>query len=229
MRHGVMARGAWRAAARRATVMRHGLRRRHEQGRAGEGATPGRRDVRRGRRALRPDEHDPLRRPGRPLAPAHVRALQLLPGQKVLDVAAGTGVSTHALAATGAWCVATDFSFGMLSAAKADFRLPRVAGDALHLPFADGTFDAVTISFGLRNVEDPGAALREFARVTRPGGQLLVCEFSRPRPRRSAGDTAGTCATCCRCWPAGCPPTRRPTSTCRRPSTPGPTSRRWPG
>ena len=57
-----------------------------------------------------------------------------------------------------------------------------MAGDALHLPFADGTFDAVTISFGLRNVEDPVAALAEFARVTRPGGQLLVCEFSRPRP-----------------------------------------------
>jgi demethylmenaquinone methyltransferase/2-methoxy-6-polyprenyl-1,4-benzoquinol methylase len=86
------------------------------------------------------------------------------------------------LSATGAWSVATDFSFGMLSAAKTDFRLPRVAGDALHLPFADGAFDAVTISFGLRNVVDPGAALAEFARVTRPGGQLLVCEFSRPRP-----------------------------------------------
>jgi demethylmenaquinone methyltransferase/2-methoxy-6-polyprenyl-1,4-benzoquinol methylase len=111
-----------------------------------------------------------------------VRALQLLPGQKVLDVAAGTGVSTRALAGTGAWCVATDFSVGMLSAAKPDFRLPRVAGDALHLPFADHTFDAVTISFGLRNVEDPAAALFEFARVTKPDGQLLVCEFSRPRP-----------------------------------------------
>jgi demethylmenaquinone methyltransferase/2-methoxy-6-polyprenyl-1,4-benzoquinol methylase len=111
-----------------------------------------------------------------------VRALQLLPGQKVLDVAAGTGVSTKALSATGAWCVATDFSIGMLSAAKEGFRLPRVAGDAMNLPFADGTFDAVTISFGLRNIEDPSAALQEFARVTKPGGQLLVCEFSRPRP-----------------------------------------------
>ncbi len=110
-----------------------------------------------------------------------VNALRLLPGQRVLDVAAGTGVSTRALAATGAWSVATDFSLGMLAAAKQpDF--PRVAGDALHLPFADAAFDAVTISFGLRNVEDPSAALREFARVTRPGGQLLVCEFSRPRP-----------------------------------------------
>jgi len=110
-----------------------------------------------------------------------VRALELLPGQKVLDVAAGTGVSTKALAAGGAWCVATDFSLGMLSATT-DPWLPRVAGDALHLPFSDATFDAVTISFGLRNVEDPTAALAEFARVTRPGGRLVVCEFSRPRP-----------------------------------------------
>ena len=110
-----------------------------------------------------------------------VRALELLPGQKVLDVAAGTGVSTKALAANGAWCVATDFSLGMLSATK-DPWLPRVAGDALHLPFADDSFDAVTISFGLRNVEDPTAALAEFARVTRPAGRLVVCEFSRPRP-----------------------------------------------
>jgi len=110
-----------------------------------------------------------------------VRALELLPGQKVLDVAAGTGVSTKALVASGAWCLATDFSLGMLSATK-DPWLPRVAGDALHLPFADASFDAVTISFGLRNVEDPSAALTEFARVTRPGGRLVVCEFSRPRP-----------------------------------------------
>ena len=111
-----------------------------------------------------------------------VRALQLLPGQRVLDVAAGTAVSTRALAATGAWAVATDFSVGMLAAAKTGKALPRVAGDAMRLPFADESFDAVTISFGLRNVEDPAAALREFARVVRPGGQLLVCEFSRPRP-----------------------------------------------
>jgi demethylmenaquinone methyltransferase/2-methoxy-6-polyprenyl-1,4-benzoquinol methylase len=112
-----------------------------------------------------------------------VRALQLMPGQRVLDVAAGTAVSTKALAATGAWAVATDFSVGMLAAAHGDAAraVSRVAGDAMHLPFADESFDAVTISFGLRNVEDPAAALREFARVVRPGGQLLVCEFSRPR------------------------------------------------
>ncbi len=53
-----------------------------------------------------------------------------------------------------------------------------MAGDALRLPFRDGAFDAVTISFGLRNVADPGAALAEMRRVTRPGGRLVVCEFS---------------------------------------------------
>ena len=110
-----------------------------------------------------------------------VRALTLLPGSKVLDVAAGTAVSTQALAETGAWSLAADFSLGMLRAG-ASRKVPKVGADALHLPFADGTFDAVTISFGLRNVQDPGRALAEFARVTRPGGELLVCEFSTPRP-----------------------------------------------
>jgi demethylmenaquinone methyltransferase/2-methoxy-6-polyprenyl-1,4-benzoquinol methylase len=57
-----------------------------------------------------------------------------------------------------------------------------VAGDALDLPFADGAFDAVTISFGLRNVADTGLALAELRRVTRPGGRLVVCEFSHLRP-----------------------------------------------
>jgi demethylmenaquinone methyltransferase/2-methoxy-6-polyprenyl-1,4-benzoquinol methylase len=58
--------------------------------------------------------------------------------------------------------------------------VPLLAGDALHLPFADGTFDAVTISFALRNVVDTEGALRELGRVTRPGGRLVVCEFSHP-------------------------------------------------
>lgn len=110
-----------------------------------------------------------------------VRALDLRPGRKVLDVAAGTAVSTRELARSGAWCVATDFSLGML---RAGLRrgVPLVAGDATRLPFADAEFDAVTVSFGLRNVQDPQVALAEFARVTRPGGELLVCEFSRPHP-----------------------------------------------
>lgn len=109
-----------------------------------------------------------------------VNALALEPGMKVADIAAGTAVSTKELAATGAWCVAADFSLGMLRAGAEKVSQPMVAADALALPFADSAFDAVTISFGLRNVVDTAGALREFARVTRPGGQLLVCEFSQP-------------------------------------------------
>jgi demethylmenaquinone methyltransferase / 2-methoxy-6-polyprenyl-1,4-benzoquinol methylase len=106
------------------------------------------------------------------------------PGERVLDLAAGTGTSTLTFTAAGADAVACDFSLGMLQAGKA--RMDRagtsglnfVAGDALRLPFRDGTFDAVTISFGLRNVADTVAALAEMRRVTRPGGRLVVCEFS---------------------------------------------------
>ncbi|MEU6700441.1 demethylmenaquinone methyltransferase [Pseudonocardia sp. NPDC046786] len=105
------------------------------------------------------------------------RALAPQPGERVLDLAAGTAVSTVELAKDGAWCVAADFSLGMLRAG-AHRDVPKAAADAMHLPFADGAFDAVTISFGLRNVADPVAGLRELARVTRPGGRLVVCEFS---------------------------------------------------
>ena len=110
---------------------------------------------------------------------ATTAALALKPGEKVLDLAAGTAVSTVDLAATGAYAVAGDFSLGMLRAGSGR-AVPKVGADALALPFPDATFDAVTISFGLRNVADPDAALRETARVTRPGGRLVVCEFSRP-------------------------------------------------
>lgn len=106
-------------------------------------------------------------------------ALDIGPGERVLDLAAGTAVSTVELAGSGAWCVAADFSVGMLAAGAAR-SVPKVAGDATRLPFADGVFDAVTISFGLRNVVDHVAGLREMARVTRPGGRLVVCEFSTP-------------------------------------------------
>jgi demethylmenaquinone methyltransferase / 2-methoxy-6-polyprenyl-1,4-benzoquinol methylase len=107
------------------------------------------------------------------------RALALRPGERVLDLAAGTAVSTVELEQSGAWCVAADFSLGMLRAGAAR-RVPRVAADALHLPFADGSFDATTVTFGLRNVADTGRALRELARVTRPAGRLVVCETSQP-------------------------------------------------
>ncbi|MGV0644570.1 demethylmenaquinone methyltransferase [Mycolicibacterium sp. XJ2546] len=112
-------------------------------------------------------------------------ALRIGPGDKVLDLAAGTAVSTVELAASGAWCVAADFSVGMLAAGQRR-DVPKVAGDATRLPFADGVFDAVTISFGLRNVVDHAAGLREMARVTRPGGRLVVCEFATPTNRAFA-------------------------------------------
>lgn len=106
-------------------------------------------------------------------------ALNIKPGEAVLDLAAGTAVSTVELAKSGAWCVAADFSVGMLHAGGRR-PVPKVAGDATRLPFADAMFDAVTISFGLRNVVDFSAGLREMARVTKPGGRLVVCEFSTP-------------------------------------------------
>ncbi|MEV4533159.1 demethylmenaquinone methyltransferase [Asanoa sp. NPDC049518] len=108
-------------------------------------------------------------------------ALGLQPGEKVLDVGAGTGVSTEELARSGAYAVGADLSVGMLRAGRHTRpTVPLLAGDALALPFADATFDAVTISFALRNVVDTRGALRELARVTRPGGRLVVCEFSHP-------------------------------------------------
>lgn len=106
-------------------------------------------------------------------------ALKVGPGDKVLDLAAGTAVSTVELAKSGAWCVAADFSVGMLHAG-AHRDVPKVGADATRLPFDDGVFDAVTISFGLRNVVDHVLGLSEMARVTRPGGLLVVCEFSTP-------------------------------------------------
>lgn len=102
-------------------------------------------------------------------------------GERVLDLAAGTGTSTLPFRTAGAYAVGCDFSLGMLATGRArQPRLPLVAGDALALPFADACLDAVTVSFGLRNVADIDRALRELARVSKPGGRLVVCEFSQP-------------------------------------------------
>src|SRR5215469_1887111 len=129
-------------------------------------------------------------------------------GEVVLDLAAGTGTSSVTFTATGAACVACDFSLGMLRAGKSRLgaqaertpaaslaapatpATPRpgpvrfVAGDALRLPLRDESFDAVTSSFGLRNVADPDAALAEMFRVTKPGGRLVICEFGHLPSRR---------------------------------------------
>jgi demethylmenaquinone methyltransferase/2-methoxy-6-polyprenyl-1,4-benzoquinol methylase len=113
------------------------------------------------------------------------RVLGARAGEKVLDLAAGTGVSTAEYNRDGAWCLAADFSLGMLRAGL-HRKVPMVAADALHLPFADESFDAATISLGIRNFVDTTAALTEIARVVRPGGRLVICEVSTPtfRPIR---------------------------------------------
>lgn len=112
---------------------------------------------------------------------AVIAAVDPQPGERVLDLAAGTGTSSQPFADRGAAVVPCDFSLGMLQVGKqARPHLPFTAGDGTRLPFADATFDAVTISFGLRNIVDPLAGLAELHRVTKPGGRLVVCEFSHP-------------------------------------------------
>jgi demethylmenaquinone methyltransferase/2-methoxy-6-polyprenyl-1,4-benzoquinol methylase len=121
-----------------------------------------------------------------------LRALRPAPGEAILDLAAGTCTSSIAVARRGADVVACDFSEGMLRRGQRRLgavsrSVSLVGGDAARLPFADRTFDKVTISFGLRNVQDVPRALAELLRVTKPGGALVVCEFSRPawRPYRA--------------------------------------------
>ena len=116
------------------------------------------------------------------------RIIDPRPGQKILDLAAGTGSSSEPLAAAGADVIPADFSKGMLAAGrKARPHLAFTKADALNLPFADGEFDTATISFGLRNTQNTEKALAEMLRVVKSGGHLVVAEFSSPtwRPFRT--------------------------------------------
>ena len=115
---------------------------------------------------------------------ATTRAVGPAAGERILDLAAGTGTSSAALARNGAQVVAADFSPGMIAVGREKYAdrsdIQFVEADATDLPFADEEFDATTISFGLRNVVRPKDALAEMLRVTKPGGRIVICEFSTP-------------------------------------------------
>ena len=108
------------------------------------------------------------------------------PGARILDVACGTGDLSLTLFEAGeAKIVGLDFCRPMLDiaqskAAKSDVELPFVEGDALDLPFRDGSFEAATIAFGMRNLVSVEAGFKELLRVLKPGGRVAVLEFSRP-------------------------------------------------
>ena len=129
---------------------------------------------------------------------AAVRAAKIDPSTRALDVCCGTGDITFLLAEAGAEHVTgADFSEGMLEQARkrqlthrdpeGRQRIDFVQGDALRLPFGDDTFDAITVSFGVRNVEDIPQAFREFARVGRPGARIVCLEITRPKSKVANG------------------------------------------
>jgi demethylmenaquinone methyltransferase/2-methoxy-6-polyprenyl-1,4-benzoquinol methylase len=128
-----------------------------------------------------------------------IRLARVRPGDRALDLCCGTGDVTFALAAAGASAVGLDFSAPMLAVAEGKFkvhgskfkvdparpgsvpRFPRfLQGDALNIPFPDGHFDVVTISYGLRNLASVEAGVREMWRVAKPGARLLVLDFGKP-------------------------------------------------
>ncbi len=112
-----------------------------------------------------------------------VREVAKLKPEKILDLATGSGDLAILLARTcpESLVVGADFCAPMLQVARAKNAPPLVCADALHLPFTDGSFGAITIGFGLRNMASYPEALAEFLRVLEPGGSLLVLDFSLPR------------------------------------------------
>ena len=111
-----------------------------------------------------------------------LKLINPMPGQTILDLAAGTGSSSIVFAKEGVKVIASDFSEGMLTVGrKRHPELEFVFADATKLPFKDASVDAVTISFGLRNVNQPKVAIQEMLRVLKPGGKVVICEFSQVR------------------------------------------------
>ena len=103
------------------------------------------------------------------------------PGLKILDIAAGTGSSTRPLVDADADVTALDFSAGMIEIGRKRHKdIKFVQGDALNLPFEENVFDVTTISFGLRNTSNIDSALKDSLRVTKPGGKIVIAEFSHP-------------------------------------------------
>jgi demethylmenaquinone methyltransferase / 2-methoxy-6-polyprenyl-1,4-benzoquinol methylase len=113
---------------------------------------------------------------------AMVDAVDPQPGQRILDVATGTGMVARALARRGASVTALDQSEAMLSVARAREHsgVTFVQGEAERLPFADASFDALTFTYLLRYVDDPAQTMRELARVVAPGGRIGMVEFGVP-------------------------------------------------
>jgi demethylmenaquinone methyltransferase/2-methoxy-6-polyprenyl-1,4-benzoquinol methylase len=103
-------------------------------------------------------------------------------GQRVLDVATGTGMVARAVAERGAIVTALDQSTAMLGVARAHSHpgITFVQGEAEHLPFNDASFDGLTFTYLLRYVDDPAATLAELARVVKPGGRIGMVEFGVP-------------------------------------------------
>jgi demethylmenaquinone methyltransferase/2-methoxy-6-polyprenyl-1,4-benzoquinol methylase len=116
-----------------------------------------------------------------------LRLARVQPGERALDLCCGTGDLALALAKKGAEVMGLDFSEAMLQVAREKSKIQSskskvefVCGDAQRIPFADKTFDVLTIGYGLRNLADLDAGLRDMWRVTKPGGRLLALEFGKP-------------------------------------------------